>query len=35
MIEGAGPRAVAGEAGLLAAIGVVSFGFALRLFRWR
>jgi ABC-2 type transport system permease protein len=35
MIEGAGPRAVAGEAALLAAIGVASFGLALRLFRWR
>ena len=35
MIEGAGPRAVAGEAGLLAAIGAVSFALALRLFRWR
>jgi hypothetical protein len=30
-----GPRAVAGEAALLAAIGAVSFALALRLFRWR
>ena len=35
MIEGAGPRAVAGEAALLAAVGAVSFALALRLFRWR
>src|SRR5216683_1907525 len=35
MIEGAGPRAVAGQAALLAAIGGVSFALALRLFRWR
>ena len=35
MIDGTGARAVAGEAGLLAAIGAVSFASALRLFRWR
>lgn len=35
MIEGAGARAVAGEAALLAAVGAVSFALALRLFRWR
>jgi ABC-2 type transport system permease protein len=35
MIDGAGPRAVAGEAALLAGIGAVSFALALRLFRWR
>jgi ABC-2 type transport system permease protein len=35
MIEGAGPRAVAGQAALLIAIGGVSFALALRLFRWR
>jgi ABC-2 type transport system permease protein len=35
MIEGAGPRAVAGAAALLAAVGAVSFALALRLFRWR
>jgi ABC-2 type transport system permease protein len=35
MIEGAGARAVAGEAALLAGVGTVSFALALRLFRWR
>lgn len=35
MIDGLGPRAVAAQAGLLAAIAVVSFALALRLFRWR
>jgi ABC-2 type transport system permease protein len=35
MIEGAGPRAVASQAALLAGIGVVSFALALKLFRWR
>ena len=35
MIDGAGPRGVAGQAALLAATGAVSFALALRLFRWR
>jgi hypothetical protein len=35
MIDGAGPRGVAGPAALLAAIAAVSFAAALRLFRWR
>ena len=35
MIDGAGPRSVAGQAALLAGIGVVCFALALRLFRWR
>jgi hypothetical protein len=35
MIDGAGPRAVASHAALLAGIGIVSFALALKLFRWR
>jgi len=35
MIDGAGPRAVAGPAALLAVLAAVSFGLALRIFRWR
>ena len=35
MIDGAGPAAVARQCALLAAIAVVSFGAALRFFRWR
>src|SRR5205807_10098122 len=35
MIDGAGARAVAAQAGLLAAIATASFALALRLFRWR
>ena len=35
MIDGNGARAVGPQAGLLAAIGIVSFALALRLFRWR
>jgi len=34
MLEGAGPGAVAGESGILAAWTVVSFALALRWFRW-
>lgn len=33
--EGAGPAAVARPCALLAVCGVVSFGLALKLFRWR
>jgi len=35
MIDGAGPRAVAGPAALLAVLAAVSFALALRIFRWR
>ena len=35
MIDGASARSVAPQASLLAAIGIVSFTLALRLFRWR
>jgi ABC-type multidrug transport system permease subunit len=35
MIDGAGPRAVAGPAALLALMAAVSFALALRIFRWR
>ena len=35
MIDGNGARAVGPQAGLLVAIGIVSFALALRLFRWR
>jgi ABC-2 type transport system permease protein len=35
MIDGVGPRAVLGQAALLAGIGAASFALALRLFRWR
>jgi ABC-type multidrug transport system permease subunit len=35
MIDGAGVRAVTGQAALLAGIAAVSFALALRLFRWR
>jgi len=35
MIDGAGPRAVAAPAALLAVLAIVSFGLALRVFRWR
>jgi ABC-type multidrug transport system permease subunit len=35
MIDGAGPRAVAEPAALLAVLAAVSFALALRIFRWR
>ncbi|HVI23292.1 MAG TPA: ABC transporter permease [Myxococcales bacterium] len=35
MIDGAGPRAVAAPAALLAVLAAVSFALALRIFRWR
>ena len=35
MLEGAGIGAVAGEAALLGVWGLISFGLALRIFRWR
>jgi len=35
MIDGAGPRAVAAPAALLAVLAIASFGLALRIFRWR
>jgi ABC-type multidrug transport system permease subunit len=35
MLEGAGFTEVGHELGLLAAWGLVSFGIALRIFRWR
>jgi ABC-2 type transport system permease protein len=35
MIDGAGPRAVAAPAALLAVLAAVSFALALRVFRWR
>jgi ABC-2 type transport system permease protein len=35
MIDGAGPRAVAGPATLLAVMAAMSFALALKIFRWR
>jgi len=35
MIDGAGPRGVAGPSALLAGVALISFAAALRLFRWR
>jgi ABC-type multidrug transport system permease subunit len=35
MIDGAGVRAIAGQLGLLTATAALTFGIALRLFRWR
>ena len=35
LIDGAGARAIAAPVGVLAAYALLSFGFALRIFRWR
>jgi hypothetical protein len=35
MLDGAGPAAVARQVAILLVWGVISFGVALRLFRWQ